>query len=566
MPLDPDEIRDRVGDLVDQGVRGFVVCLLNAHLNPEHEKLVRTVIEEEYPNVYLGRFPTVLSHEVSQRAGEYARSMTATVNAYLHRFTSDRLSSLRDELRGRGYRGELLLVHNSGGMGSLAATTPIQTVHAGPVSGLYGSRHMARSRGLDKVVTTDMGGTSFDVGIVVDGSVRFYDFHPVIDRWHVQIPMMDIAAIGAGGGSIARVDPITGIAVGPESAGSNPGPACYGQGGTEPTVTDANLVLGYLDAENYHGGKLPLDRRRAERAIERRIAKPLGISVSEAARQIRKVVDEAMGAEIFKGVTVKGYDPREFAVFSFGGGGPMHACGYARSLDASKVVVPPHSSVFSASGAAGLERLHIYERSAWMVLFNPLVKQVYSDFAAFNSIVDEFTARALSDFAGQGYGEDDIETVVELDMRSTGQLYVITIASPVRRLETQDDLAAIIKAYFEEYGDRFGDLALTKEIGISIDAIRVRAWIPRAAPQPSERAATGEPVSAARKGTRRCWWNGSETSLDTEIYDYAALGPGHRLAGPAIIEAPNTNIVVEPEWVGEMDGYGFFTMRQEDKS
>lgn len=566
MPLDPDEIRDRVGDLVDQGVRGFVVCLLNAHLNPEHEKLVRTIIEEEYPNVYLGRFPTILSHEVSQRAGEYARSMTATINAYLHRFTSDRLSSLRDELRGRGYRGELLLVHNSGGMGSLAATTPIQTVHAGPVSGLYGSRHMARSRGLDKVVTTDMGGTSFDVGIVVDGSVRFYDFHPVIDRWHVQIPMMDIAAIGAGGGSIARVDPITGIAVGPESAGSNPGPACYGQGGTEPTVTDANLVLGYLDADNYHGGKLPLERRRAERAIERRIAKPLGISVSEAARQIRKVVDEAMGAEIFKGVTVKGYDPREFAVFSFGGGGPMHACGYARSLDADKVVVPPHSSVFSASGAAGLERLHIYERSAWMVLFNPLVKQVYSDFGAFNSIVDEFTARALSDFAGQGYGEDDIETVVELDMRSTGQLYVITIASPVRRLETQDDLAAIIKAYFEEYGDRFGDLALTKEIGISIDAIRVRAWIPRAAPQPFQRAATGEPVSAARKGTRQCWWNGSETALDTEIYDYAALSPGHRLAGPAIIEAPNTNIVVEPEWVGEMDGYGFFTMRQEDKS
>ncbi|TCP52998.1 N-methylhydantoinase A [Tamaricihabitans halophyticus] len=566
MPLDREEIRDRIGDLVDQGVRGFVVCLLNAHLNPEHEKLVRTVIEEEYPSVYLGRFPTILSHEVSQRSGEYARSMTATINAYLHRFTSDRLSSLRDELRGRGYRGELLLVHNSGGMGSLAATTPIQTVHAGPVSGLYGSRHVAQSRGFDKVVTTDMGGTSFDVGIVVDGSVRFYEFNPVIDRWHVQIPMMDIAAIGAGGGSIARVDPITGIAVGPESAGSNPGPACYGQGGTEPTVTDANLVLGYLDPDNYHGGKLPLDRRRAERAIERRIAKPLGVSVVEAARRIRKVVDEAMGAEIFKGVTVKGYDPREFTVFSFGGGGPMHACGYARALDASKVVVPPHSSVFSASGAAGLERLHIYERSAWMVLFNPLVKQVFSDFDAFNSIVDEFTERAVTDFAGQGYGRDDIETVVELDMRSTGQLYVITIASPVRRLETQDDLAAIIKAYFAEYGDRFGDLALTKEIGISVDAIRVRAWIPRPAPRLTERAASGEPVSVAWKASKECWWANSEQALPTEVYDYAALGPGHRVTGPAIVEAANSNIVVEPGWAGEMDGYGFFTMRQEGNS
>lgn len=566
LPLDPEEIRSRIMDLVDQGVRGFVVCLLNAHTNPEHEKLVRQIIEEEYPSIYLGRFPTILSHEVSQRAGEYARSMTATINAYLHRFTSDRLSSLRDELRGRGYRNELLLVHNSGGMGSLAATTPVQTVHAGPVAGLYGSRHLAQSYGLDKVVTTDMGGTSFDVGIVVSGSVRFYEFNPVIDRWHVQIPMMDISVIGAGGGSIARVDPITGIAVGPESAGSNPGPACYGQGGTEPTVTDANLMLGYLDSNNYHGGKLALDVQRAKRAIERRIAKPLGISVTEAAFRIRKVVDEAMGSEIFKGITVKGYDPREFVVLSFGGGGPMHACGYARALESSKVVVPPHSSVFSASGAAGLERLHIYERSVWMVLFNPLVQQLFSDFDSFNTIVDEFHAKAASDFGGQGYAPADIETTVELDMRSTGQLYVITIASPVSRLETQDDLAAIIKAYFAEYGDRFGDLALTRENGISIDAVRLRAWIPRPAAPQVERAASGEPVSAARTGTRKCWWTSEAEPRDTDVYDYATLSPGHRMTGPAIIEATDTNIVVEPGWWAEMDGYGFFTMRQEDNS
>ncbi|WP_228812696.1 hydantoinase/oxoprolinase family protein [Nocardia flavorosea] len=566
LPLDPDEVRDRVLDLVDRGVRGFVVCLLNSHLNPAHERMVRTIVEQEYPNYYLGRFPTILSHEVSGRAGEYARTMTATIDAYLHRFTADRLSALRDELRTRGYRGELLLVHNSGGMGSLAGTTPIQTVHAGPVSGLYGSRHLALARGYDKVVTTDMGGTSFDVGIVVRGSVRFYEFNPVIDRWRVQIPMMDISAIGAGGGSIARVDPISGIAVGPASAGSDPGPACYGQGGTEPTVTDANLVLGYLDPDNYHGGKLRLEVRRAERAIARRVAEPLGISIPEAARQIRRVVDETMGAEIFKSITVKGYDPREFTVFSFGGGGPMHACGYARALDVNEVVVPPHSSVFSASGAAGLERLHIYERSVWMVLFNPLTKQLFDDFAGFNAIVDEFHARAVADFDGQGFGIDEIETVVELDMRSTGQLYVITIASPVRRLETRSDLADVIKAYFDEYSDRFGDLALTKEIGISIDAIRVRAWIPRPAPRQVERPATGDPVSTAYKGTRACWWGTADRPVETEVYNYAALSAGHRLAGPAIVEADDTIILIEPGWRGEMDGYGFFTMRQEARS
>ena len=372
IPLDRDEVRERVYELVNAGVRGFIVGLLHAHANPAHEIAVRDVIEEEFPSAYLGRFPTILSHEVSRRSGEYVRTMTAIIEGYLHRVTSDRLSGLRDQLRARGYRGPLLMVHNTGGMGSLARTTPIKTVHAGPVSGLFGSRHTAARHGYEKVVTTDMGGTSFDVGIVVQGSVRFYEFNPVIDRWRVQAPMMDIKAIGAGGGSIARVDPVTGVAVGPRSAGSTPGPACFGQGGTEPTVTDANLVLGYLDADTYHGGEFPLDKRRAERAIERKVGKPLGIDTVTAARRIRRVVDRQMGDEIFKEVTLKGYDPADFTVFSFGGGGPLHACGYAKALKAGNVVVPPHASVFSASGAAGLELLHVYEKSAWFVLFNPL--------------------------------------------------------------------------------------------------------------------------------------------------------------------------------------------------
>lgn len=564
IPLRDSEVADRVQDLVDAGVRGFVVSLLNSHVNPDHELRVREIIEKEYPPTYLGRFPVILTHEISRRSGEYARTMTATINAYLHRFTADRLSHLRDELRRRGYRGELLLVHNSGGMGTLAATTPIHTVHAGPVSGLYGSRHVAAAHGFDKVVTTDMGGTSFDVGTVVAGSVRFYDFNPVIDRWRVQVPMMDISAIGAGGGSIARLDAVAGIVVGPESAGSDPGPACYGQGGTEPTVTDADLVLGYLDPKRYHGGELPLDLRRAERAIERRIAKPLGIPLTEAALRIRRVVDETMGSELFKSITVKGYDPREFTVFSFGGGGPLHACGYAGSLNANGVVVPPHSEVFSATGAAGLERLHIYEQSVWQVLFNPLIKQVLTDYTEFNSILEEFETKAYQDFAGQGFRPDDVETAVELDMRSTGQLFVITIASPVKRLRTEADVAAVIRAYFDEYGDRFGDLALTREVGVSIDAIRLRAWIPRAAPEPEKRVATGSTsgVTAAWTGSRSCVWR--EGPAETDIYDYGALQPGHRVSGPAVIESADTTILVEPGWTGEMDDYGFFRMRQEN--
>jgi N-methylhydantoinase A len=289
----------------------------------------------------------------------------------------------------------------------------------------------------------------------------------------------------------------------------------------------------------------------------------LGIDVHEAARSIRQVVDETMGSEIFKEVALKGYDPREFAVFSFGGGGPLHACGYADVLQIDKVVVPPHSSVFSASGAAGLELLHIYEQSAWMVLFNPLTKRLFNDYDRFNAIVDGFRAQAFADFGDEGFAPDGVRMSVELDVRSTGQIYVITIASPVDRIENDNDLAAVIQAYFEEYRDRFGDLALTREIGVSLDAIRLRAWIPRAPRRIPARERVDRGVDAALRGTRSCWWSGGGFE-ETPIYDYGMLAPGYQLSGPAVIEAADTTILVEPAWVGRMDEYGFFTLQKEE--
>jgi N-methylhydantoinase A len=426
MRLHPEEVRDRVLDLVDKGARGFVVSLLWSFKNPDHELAVREIIEEEFPAAYLGRFPVILSHEVSKRSGEYVRTMTSVLDAYLHRFTSDRMSALRDRLIEQGYRGNLLLVHNTGGMGSLARTTPLRTIHAGPVAGLFGAHHIAESFDFDKIVTADMGGTSFDVGVVVKGSVRFYEFNPVIDRWRVQIPMMDIKAVGAGGGSIASYDEFKGLQVGPKSASSSPGPASYGFGGTEPTTTDADLVLGYLNPEYYHGGELQLDRRRAERAIQRRVADPMGITVREAAAKIRQVIDSNMANAIFKEVVLKGYDPREFTIFAYGGGGPLHACGYAELLQIPKVVVPPNSPDFSASGAAGLDLLHIYEKSEHIVLFNPLTKKLFDDFDFINGMIDGFIKQAYAEFADEGHAPDDVVLQLELDVRSGGHIYLTT--------------------------------------------------------------------------------------------------------------------------------------------
>jgi len=560
IPLSEDEVRERVQDLVDQGARGFVVSLLWSFRNPEHERLVRRVIEEEYPSSYLGRFPVILAHEVSQKVGEYARSMTTIVDAYLHRFTGDKLSQLRDELRDRGFRGPLMLVHNSGGMAGLSRSTPLQTVHAGPVAGLLGARHLSGQFDLEKVVTTDMGGTSFDIGVVVKGSVRFYEFNPVVDRWRVQMPMMDIKAVGAGGGSIARHDDVFGVLVGPESAGSTPGPACYGQGGTEPTVTDANLVLGYLDADTYHGGELELDVRRAERAIARRIARPMGVDVLAAARTIRQVVDANMGDAIFKEVVLKGYDPRAFVMFSFGGGGPLHACGYASVLGIPRVLVPPHSPVFSASGAAGLDLLHIYERSAHIVLFDPLFKTTLEDFGLFNDVVDAFVEQARHDFAEEGHGDDELDFSVELDVRSGGQLYLTTMTSPLLRITSRDDLAEILKAYFAEYSDRFGDYALTREVGVSIETIRVRASVGRQKWEVQRLPAPEHGVEATKLGERDAWSEADRAMVPHAIHDFARWGPGHALRGPAILESADTTVVVYDGWTARMDDYGFLAL------
>jgi N-methylhydantoinase A len=564
VPLEDDEVRDNVSELVDRGARGFVVSLMWGFRNPEHELLVRRVIEEEYPSAYLGRFPVILAHEVTQRAGEYARSMTAILDAYLHRFTGDKLSELRDELRERGYRGPLMLVHNSGGMARLSRTAPLQTIHAGPVAGLFGSRHMAERLELSKVVTTDMGGTSFDIGVVVKGSVRFYEFNPVVDRWRVQMPMMDIKAVGAGGGSIAHWDPLKGVSVGPRSAGSEPGPACYGQGGSEATVTDANLVLGYLDADYYHGGTMALDRRRAERAIDRAVASPMGVDVIEAARAIRQVVDNQMGDAIFKEIVLKGYDPREFVLFAFGGGGPLHACGYAEVLGIDRIVVPPHSPVFSASGAAGLDLLHIYERSRHITLFDPLSNSVLEDFDPFNEIVDEFVEQARAEFVEEGHGPEQLELAVELDVRSGNQLYVTTISSPVLRLASSEDLAAVLQAYFAEYSDRFGEFALTREVGVSVETVRVRASVPRAHWKLQLRPPPAHVVGEALKETRDAVWpTGSRSMEPTPVYDQALIGAGHELDGPAILEGADTTVALYPGWRARMDEYGFLTVTKE---
>ncbi|MCP4720504.1 MAG: hydantoinase/oxoprolinase family protein, partial [Desulfobacteraceae bacterium] len=275
----------------------------------------------------------------------------------------DELNKLGVELRDGGYKKPLVLVHNTGGMKKVSRTRAVLTHNAGPVAGLHGALTIGREYKADDIIFTDMGGTSFDIGVITGGRLKTYDFIPVIDRWRTNIPAIEVKSIGAGGGSIAWVNELmsNSLEVGPQSAGSMPGPACYDQGGTKPTVTDADMVLGYLNPDNYLGGKMLLDPDLSYQAIKKHIADPLGIDTIEAAVRIRQIVDARMGQEVFNEVALKGHDPRGFILFACGGAGATHVCGFAPYLQVDKVVVPTNSPIFGAYGASTVNCQQVWE-------------------------------------------------------------------------------------------------------------------------------------------------------------------------------------------------------------
>jgi N-methylhydantoinase A/oxoprolinase/acetone carboxylase beta subunit len=565
-PLDEGDFLRKLDYLVDQGVRGFVVCLLWSHVNPTHEKRIRELIEQEYNETYLGSTPVFLSSENSPRRMEYTRATTTLLNAYLHQSMYEELGSIGRRLRTGGYQSPLMMVHNTGGMASVFRSSAIQTFSGGPVAGLMGSSQLGDAYDFDNVVVTDMGGTSFDIGLIVKGSTRFYQLAPTIDRWLVDVTMLDTHSIGAGGGSLARINHDVGgrLEVGPESAGAMPGPACYDQGGREATVTDADLVLGYLNPERFNSGRTLLNLRRAERAIRDRVATPLGLSVEDGALLIKRIVDAHMGAVIHKETVLKGYDPREFVLFSAGGAGPVHACGYAQAAGMSTIVVFPFASVFCAYGSSTMDVLHVYERSHHIPLCTGRGEWL-SEFDTFNDIVKSMTQQARRDFAGEGFDPALVEYELELDMKFGGQLNAKRVAAPSVLLESEDDAKRLYKSFEIEYSEAYSSLGLNPDAGVEIDSIILKARLPQPKPTlPAGKAASG----AASKpiGSRPAVWELEAGPVDTPIFDSATLGSGMSIDGPALVEAEATTVVVAPGWKLRVDENAAFILTHDKES
>jgi N-methylhydantoinase A/oxoprolinase/acetone carboxylase beta subunit len=565
-PLDEEDFLRKLDHLVNQGVRGFVVCLLWSHVNPAHELRVRELIELEYGENYLGSTPVFLSSENSPRRLEYTRATTTLLNAYLHKSMYDELSGIGRRLRAGGYRAPLIMVHNTGGMASVFRSSAIQTFSGGPVAGLMGGSHLGHSYGFENVIVTDMGGTSFDIGLIVAGSTRFYHLAPTIDRWLVDATMLDTHSIGAGGGSIARINADVGgrMEVGPESAGSMPGPACYGQGGREPTVTDADLVLGYINPERFNGGQLPVSTARAERALRSRIAEPMGLSVADAALLVKQIVDAHMGAVIHKETVLKGYDPHDFVIFAAGGAGPLHACGYAEAAGMTQIVIFPFAPVFCAYGSSTMDVLHVYERSAHFTLFDGNTGTWLADASGFNAVAESLEAQAVRDFSGEGFDITQIEYTLELDMKFGGQLNVKRVAAPSVRINGPDDVKQLYQAFEAEYSEAYSPLGLNPQAGVEIDALILKATIrQRPTPPPiPERS----PAQTAELGTRPAVWQLGSEAVDTPVFEASALPPGTKLEGPALIEAETTTTALAPGWTLQVDERSAFILTHERRN
>ena len=556
-PLDEDRLVEGLRVLVDRGARGFVVSLLFGYLNPVHEQRIRELISAEYPEAYLGAMPIMLSSDVTPKRWEYSRTNTTILNAYLHQAMWEELSGLNDELRERGYDRGITLVHNTGGMAEVYRTAAVQTYNGGPVAGLIGASSIGGRLGYENVLVTDMGGTSFDLGLVVHGAARVYQFRPIIDRYWVDLSILETRSIGAGGGSIAWLNDDLGgaLTVGPRGAGSVPGPACYSLGGTDPTVTDADVVLGYIAPDHYFGGRQRLDQVAAREAIDRVIATPLGISIGEAAVRIRKTVDANMADVIARETFLRGFDPADFILFAYGGAGATHCIGYGSQMGLDRMVVFPFSPVFCAWGSSTMPTVHLYERSRRWELMEPASRRLSDDYEAFNDVVEDLLDQAARDLRGEGFELAQATLSLSLDMKYGGQIHIHRASSPRVTLESEEDVRAVYEQFETEYGAVFSPLNSYPDGGVEVHNFVLRVELPEPAWTLPEQPLSPGPASDASIGRREVYWDGLGGFADTPIYEQSRLRAGEWLEGPAVVQAEYTTTVVDPGYRLEADAH-----------
>ena len=544
VPLDEREVRAAARELREEGVEAVAVCFLFSYLNPEHERRAAAIVRDEMPEAFV-----TTSADIVPQFREFERFTTACMSAFVGPKTGLYLERLGSALERQGVRSDLHVMMSSGGLASVrsAAERPVTLLLSGPAAGILGGQWAGELAGRQRLITFDMGGTSADIGIVTEHGVGEASARDTwVGGYPLLVPMLDVHTIGAGGGSIAFVDPAGAFRVGPRSAGALPGPASYGLGGEEPTVTDAHVVLGRIDPDRFLGGQMQLDASRASAAFQR-LATQLGLDLAEAAEGTITIANANMARAIRSRTIEKGHDPREFALVAFGGAGPLHAAEVAESLDIPEVLVPPHPGITSASGLLTSDLKYDQMRTVFMV-------QGEVDEARLNRGLQELEEELRGLLGRDGVADRDIDVVRMLDCRYAGQGYELRLALTNGRF-SERDLDRFHALHEREYGHSFAD---------PIEIVNARVSAIGRRPTLAWRREPSDELSAALVDERESIFrvNGSLESLTTRFYDRHLLPVGQSLPGPAIIFHPDTTTLVPPRWIVRAEESGNLSLRR----
>jgi N-methylhydantoinase A len=546
MKLDEEQVRRIVEDLVKSGIDAIAILFLHSYRNPVHEQRVKQIVQEMHPGLFVSA-----SHELSQEYREFERSSTVAANAYVGPRVRNYLSVMNSHLGEANFDGTFLIVQSSGGLFDIdeARDSCIRMLESGPAAGVIGTKILCDSMGFGNAIAFDMGGTTAKAGVIHDGHVLMTGGALVggyATGLPVQMPMIDIQEVGTGGGSIARAGLAGAMRVGPESAGAAPGPVCYGLGGEEPTITDANLVLGRLAADRFLGGEMKLDVEGAKLALNDKIAKPLGLTLTEAAEGILRIATTKMSHVVRWVTTERGLDAADFALVAYGGAGPLHAAMVARELRIGKVIIPRAPGHFSAFGMLFSDLRYDFVRT-WFIALETM------DFAAFEAVFGELEQQGRAAIAASAISPREVTVRRALDMRYVGQEHSVTVEIPNHHFSTADR-AAIKDLFDAEHAQRYG----TSAPGEPAEIVNLRTTVTGIVEKPGlERIAAGDaaPAKEAKTGSRKAFFQDIGFA-DTPTFARAALLAGNRISGPALIEEHASTTVVLPGDSVEVDPIG----------
>lgn len=539
-PLDEEDVRRAARELKAAGVESIAVMFLYAYLDFRHEARVREIVEEEFPEAFI-----TVSHEVAPEFREFERLTTVVVNAYLGPVMARYIDRLGPRLDAAGLKGPRRITQSNGGVMSFAVTRDqaVRTVLSGPATGVVGAMKVAELAGWANIISFDMGGTSTDVALIENGEPKLAG-EMEVHGYPLKTPMLDIHTVGAGGGSIAHIDEGGHLKVGPRSAGSVPGPACYGLGNVEPTVTDANVVLETLNPSHLLGGRMPIDAARSASAVGA-LAERLGLDLMTTAQGIVSIVTANMARAIRVISVQRGHDPRSYTLVAFGGAGPLHAARLARELDMSRILVPRNPGILCAFGLLMTDLKTNYAQTQQMRLSADNLGRISDVFATLDD-------RAAAWFAEEAVPHDRRQVCRTIDMRYAGQNYELPVSMP-DGLEGEALLAELTRRFEEAHRQMYGYIAEEEPIQAITFRIEAIGAVKQAELQAAPPATVA--VDQARIGHRNVWLPESGGRQMCPIYDRERLGPSHRIAGPAIVEQMDATTVVLPGQTATVDPY-----------